>query len=82
MLKEVLLAWLLCDKGGVFDGEAVNHQGIVGLEDYRKEGGEETNKSTAKQSNTTYDMQMGATVYLADAANSWELIKYYLDLFY
>ena len=29
MLKGVLLAWLLCGKRGVFDGEAVNHQGIV-----------------------------------------------------
>jgi len=24
-----LLAWLLCGKGGVFGGEAVDHQGIA-----------------------------------------------------
>ena len=68
-------------RGGVF-GDVVGLLGSVGLGDYRKEGGEETNKSTAKQSSTMYDMRMGATVYLADAANSWELIKYYLNLFY
>ena len=43
-----LLAWLLCGKGGVFDGEAVDHQGIVsGLGVYRREEGEETNKYKA-----------------------------------
>ena len=72
---------MLCGKRGVF-GDVVGLLGSVGLRGYRKEGGEETNKFTAKQSNTMYDMQMGATVYLADAANSWKLIKYYLDLFY
>ena len=70
------------DRKGISGDEVLGLLGSVGLGDYRKEGGEETNKSTAKHSNTTYDMQTGATVYQTDAANSWELIKYYLDLFY
>ena len=74
MLKEVLLAWLLCGKRGVF-GDAVGLLGIVGLGDYRKEGGEETNKSTAKQT-ICMTCRWGDADYRVNAVNSWELIKY------
>ena len=46
-----LLAWLLCSKGGVFGGEAVDHQGIVSGE----ERGEETiNIKQTKAHNTKH----------------------------
>jgi hypothetical protein len=83
-----LLAWLLCGKGGIVrrlvvrNVVVVDNSSVCGYQVYRGEGGEETNKFTAKHTNTMHDMQMGATVYRVDAANSLELIKYYLDLFY
>ena len=47
MIKGVLLAWLLCSKGGVVSG-VVGLLGIVDLGGYRKEGGRRNNKSMAK----------------------------------
>ena len=42
-----ILAWLLCDQGGVVSG-VVGLLGSVGLGGYRKEGGRRNNKSMAK----------------------------------
>ena len=41
MLKGALLAWLLRQEGGVV-GDGVDHSGIIGHGDYRREEGEET----------------------------------------
>jgi hypothetical protein len=47
MLKMGVLAWLLGSKGRVFDGEVVDHQGIVsGLGVYRGERGRRNNINT------------------------------------
>ena len=58
MIKGVLLAWLLCGKGGVVSG-VVGLLGSVGLGDYRKEGGRRNSKPMAK-------MQSLCMTYLND----------------
>ena len=55
MIKEGLLAWLLCRQKRIFYGEVVLHRIIIALGVYRREEGEETDKYTATKAITKHD---------------------------
>ena len=55
MIKEGLLAWLLCRQKRICYGEVVIHRIISALGVYRREEGEETDKYTTTKAITKQD---------------------------